>query len=176
MYYKGRKGGENMASTSTNKTQTVTVDNKSEDKAATPKLVVDNSIASDFIKETEKKVEKVKAAVQKKTAAKTDKPKKETVKKTVKKKATDDETTNVKGTSTSKTTTAKAANVKTSLVLQYQSIEVSQETLIQKVKDVWTNGHKKQEKDIKSIELYIKPEEYSAYYVINDNVKGRVDL
>ena len=118
----------------------------------------------------------MKAAVQKKTTAKADKPKKETVKKTVKKKATDDETTNVKGTSTSKTTTAKAANVKTSLVLQYQSIEVSQETLIQKVKDVWTKGHKKQEKDIKSIELYIKPEEYSAYYVINDSVKGRVDL
>lgn len=32
------------------------------------------------------------------------------------------------------------------------------------------------EEEIKTIDLYIKPEEYSAYYVINNSVKGRIDL
>jgi Family of unknown function (DUF6465) len=73
-----------------------------------------------------------------------------------------------------KTAKAKSTNIKTSLVLQYESIEVDSETLITKVKKKWATTHQKEE--IKTIDLYIKPTEYSVYYVINNSVKGRIDL
>lgn len=30
--------------------------------------------------------------------------------------------------------------------------------------------------DIKSINIYVKPEEFAAYYVINDDATGKIDL
>jgi hypothetical protein len=181
MYYKGRKGGDIMASTSDNKKQTTAFKADSAEKVnvnkeAAPKLVVENSTTLDSTKEPVKKEEIMKTALEKAVMSKPEKIKQEIINKTTKKKPSSDEITNAKKTSTKTTTTSKEANVKTSLVLQYQSIEVTEETLISKVKETWAKAHKKSEKDIKSIELYIKPEEYSAYYVINDSVKGRVDL
>jgi len=167
-----------MATTSVNKKQNETVDNKAKDKEASPKLVVNNSAALEAVgemKEVVKKTIRKKAGTEdgstaKKTATKstTKKPKEE--KKTVTK------STDAKKEAITKTVTSKASKVKTSMVLQYQSLEVDIETLIQKVKVMWIEAHGKQEKDIKSLQLYMKPEEYSAYYVINDTVKGRIDL
>ena len=37
-------------------------------------------------------------------------------------------------------------------------------------------GIQKYEENKKMVNIYIKPEEYSAYYVINDKFSGRVDL
>lgn len=163
-----------MTPTSVNKKQSVTAENNTEDKATAPKLVVDNSISLEQIKEPDKKEDKAKETVEKKSILKTEKPKKEIVKNTTKK-ITQDITSNVKKASTRATTT-KEAKIKTSLVVQYQSIEVNTETLIDQVKEIWSSVHEKSEKDIKTLEMYIKPEEYSAYYVINDSVKGRLDL
>ena len=31
-------------------------------------------------------------------------------------------------------------------------------------------------KDIKDLKLYVKPEEFMAYYVINDDISGKIEL
>ena len=35
---------------------------------------------------------------------------------------------------------------------------------------------KKKAEELKSLKVYVKPEEFTAYYVINDDVTGRIDL
>jgi hypothetical protein len=100
---------------------------------------------------------------------------KETAKKaetTVAKKATAAKTT-------AKKTVAKAAAKtvasKTEIAVQYQNQEVSLDKVEENVKAQFVSeGHKAG--SIKTIKIYVKPEEYSAYYVINGKFSGRVDL
>ena len=35
---------------------------------------------------------------------------------------------------------------------------------------------KKKAEELKSLKVYVKPEEFTAYYVINDDVTGSIDL
>ena len=58
---------------------------------------------------------------------------------------------------------------KLEVYVQYREHEAELEETITKIK-----GYK--EKDIKSIQVYIKPEDYTAYYVINENIDGKVQL
>ena len=53
-----------------------------------------------------------------------------------------------------------------SFVLQYQHIEINEEELIARFKEQWA-AMGNSEKDIKEMTVYLKPEEYSAYFVIN---------
>ena len=72
-------------------------------------------------------------------------------------------------------TTAKKEAVKSQYIVQYQNNEVELEKIEERVKAQFVSeGHKAG--TIKKINVYIKPEEYSAYYVINDKFSGRVDL
>lgn len=72
-------------------------------------------------------------------------------------------------------TTAKKEAVKSQYIVQYQNNEVEFEKIEERVKAQFVSeGHKAG--TIKKINVYIKPEEYSAYYVINDKFSGRVDL
>jgi len=104
----------------------------------------------------EAKTEAKKAPAKKATAAK-----KETVKKETTKKAA------------TKTTTAKKAVVPTVLV-QFGGQEVSMDTVIENAKKAFeAEGNKVS--SIKEIQIYVKPEEYAAYYVI-DGVSGRINL
>lgn len=65
----------------------------------------------------------------------------------------------------SKTGGAKAA-IKTKVYVQYHGKEVSVEMLTEEVKKVYTAaGHKASE--IKTVALYVKPEEDVAYFVVN---------
>lgn len=69
----------------------------------------------------------------------------------------------------------KAAKEETELFVQYAGNEASTADIIAKVKAAYVaEGHK--ESAIKAIKLYIKPEEYAAYYVINDKASGKVTL
>ncbi len=63
--------------------------------------------------------------------------------------------------------------MKTSTVIQYDNHEVSEKSLISAIKELWAQQGKKQ-KDIREIQLYIKPEEYKAYYVINSEETGSI--
>ena len=80
-------------------------------------------------------------------AKKAEEPKKETAKKTP-----------------AKRTTAK--DIKTSVVVQFAGKEVTEKDLIAAVKKAYTKKGNKVG-DIKTIEIYVKPEESAAYYVVN---------
>lgn len=76
-----------------------------------------------------------------------------------------------------KATPAKAVKteIKTSLFVQFAGNEATEADIIEKVKAAYVaEGHK--ESAIKEINLYVKPEEYAVYYVINDKASGKVNL
>ena len=63
----------------------------------------------------------------------------------------------------------------TDIVLQYGEKEVNTKEMIAAVKKEWTKS-KHKVADIKSIELYVKPEDYAVYYVINGDTTGKIWL
>ena len=70
-------------------------------------------------------------------------------------------------------TTAKKVKeeAKIDIVLQYQTLEVSAAAVEEKVKAQFVaEGHRAG--CIKTMSVYVKPEEYKAYYVINDKFEG----
>ena len=137
-------------------------------------------MAKDSLKEVEKVAEvkpaaKNEAKAETKTVAKTDA-------KTTTKSAANKETkaaakpvAKKEAKPAAKTTAKKAEEVKTTTLVQYQNKEVDMTKVEERVKAQFVSeGHKSS--DIKTVNIYVKPEEYSAYYVINDKVIGRVDL
>ena len=131
------------------------------------------------IKETVKNVTKapaktevkapVKAEVKTEIKTETTAPKAEEVKAEVKEEA--------KKAPAKKATPAKAAKaeIKTALYVQFAGNEATETDIIDKVKAAYVaEGHK--ESAIKEINLYVKPEEYAVYYVINDKSSGKVNL
>ena len=68
---------------------------------------------------------------------------------------------------------AHSANI----VLQYGERSVSYDELVQNMKNKWTYDYGRKVGDIKSMELYVKPEEGRVYYVINEGEEsGSFDL
>ncbi len=65
--------------------------------------------------------------------------------------------------------------MKTNVTVEYAGNQYEENDIIQKIKDAWLAGGKKI-KDIKSLHIYIKPEETAAYYVINGEASGCVTL
>jgi len=118
--------------------------------------------------EVAKKTAEKTAEAAKKTAEKTAETTKETAKKTA-------EATKATAKKTVAKVAAKTAVVKATTIVQYQNNEVDITKVEEKVKAQFVSeGHKAA--SIKKLNIYIKPEEYSAYYVINDKFSGRVDL
>lgn len=66
--------------------------------------------------------------------------------------------------------------MKTSFYVEYAGKQVEEKDIIARVKELWVaNGNKV--KDLKTLNLYVKPEENAAYYVINDDtVSGKIEL
>ena len=95
------------------------------------------------VKAAETKTVKAEAKAE---AKKAEEPKKETAKK-----------------APAKRTTAK--DIKTSVVVQFAGKEVTEKDLIAAVKKAYTKKGNKVG-DIKTIEIYVKPEESAAYYVV----------
>lgn len=72
---------------------------------------------------------------------------------------------------TTKKTTAQ--KIKTTIFVEYCEKQVQDKDMIAAAKKAWTNaGHKVG--DIKTMDLYIKPEEDAVYYVINKTETGRI--
>ena len=61
---------------------------------------------------------------------------------------------------------AAAKDIKTSVVVQFAGKEVTEKELIAAVKKAYKKKGNKVG-DIKTIEIYVKPEENAAYYVVN---------
>ncbi|MCI8484352.1 MAG: hypothetical protein HFH41_08435 [Lachnospiraceae bacterium] len=115
-----------------------------------------------------------KTAETKKTVAKpVEEPKKETAKKeTVKQEAPAKKT--VKRTTTKKTEAKKTEKIE-EIYLQFHGKEIFTKDVMERAKQAYiSEGHR--ESSIKSIRLYIKPEENMAYYVINEKIAGGVTL
>ena len=70
------------------------------------------------------------------------------------------------------TKAAKAAKsekaVKEEFVLEFAGKQITQEEIKKKVKENWTKVQKNKIKDIKTIKVFLQPENSCAYYTIND--------
>ena len=76
---------------------------------------------------------------------------------------------------TTKTTKAEKEAVSQNVYIQFAGKEVKTEELVEQVKAAWAaEGHRAS--SIKSLELYVKPEENTTYYVINGEAAGKIDL
>lgn len=60
------------------------------------------------------------------------------------------------------------------LFVQYQDGEVNMAAIVEAVKEDF-KAHNKRTR-ISSLNLYLKPEEHTAYYVINDSINGKVSF
>ena len=151
-------------------------------KAAAKTVKAESAKAIETKKDTTKKIEtkagvlvdtpaaEEKKAATAKTAAKKTTAKKAAAKTTAAKK------TAAKKTTATKKAAAKKAEIKTEMYLQFSGKEYSQEEILQKVKDIWTYDLHQNVDDIKDVQLYLKPEESAAYYVVNGVESGKVVL
>ena len=151
-------------------------------KAAAKTVKAESAKAIEKKKDTTKKLEtkagvlvdtpaaEEKKAATAKTAAKKTTAKKAAAKTTAAKK------TAAKKTTATKKAAAKKAEIKTEMYLQFSGKEYSQEEILQKVKDIWTYDLHQNVDDIKDVQLYLKPEESAAYYVVNGVESGKVVL
>ena len=71
---------------------------------------------------------------------------------------------------------ARKKAVKETVYLQYLGKEIDKDMLIAKVREIWTGELGNKEADLKDITLYLKPEENAAYYVVNQDVTGKINL
>ena len=128
---------------------------------------------------TETKKEEVKVTATKVEDAKVEAaaPVKEVEKEEAPKAAAEKKTTAAKKTTTTakKTTAAKAKEVAAKFILQYQHIEVEETELLDRFKGIWAEMGRK-ESEIKELSAYVKPEEYCAYFVVNNIDTVRVFL
>ena len=73
------------------------------------------------------------------------------------------------------TTRRSKKDMKVNAYVEYYGKQVHENTMIADVKKAWTkSGHKIGE--IKTMDLYIKPEESKVYYVINETESGSVEF
>ena len=64
---------------------------------------------------------------------------------------------------------------KQQMFLQFDGQEIDLATVEANVKKNWKDAGKKAA-DIQSLDIYVKPQEGKAYYVVNKEVEGVVDL
>ncbi len=84
--------------------------------------------------------------------------------------------TAAKTTAAAKETVEKKTTLKKTVYLQYLGKEIDQQDIEEKVKSIWTETMGKKVSEMKSLTLYLKPEENKAYYVINDEITGSVEI
>lgn len=64
----------------------------------------------------------------------------------------------------------RRAACKVQMYVQYQGREISQEEVVEAVKSAWTGA------PIKTLALYVKPEDGAVYYVVNGGEGGRIEF
>lgn len=67
-----------------------------------------------------------------------------------------------------KKTPGRKEAVKEEFVLEFAGKQITQEEIKKKVKENWTKVQKNKIKDIKTIKVFLQPENSCAYYTIND--------
>lgn len=152
-----------MAKGTVAKNNAIKAEKTNQVKAAEPKtnekasdvLQAAKNAAQDVKTAVKESASEVKAAVTEKTAA---------VKEAVEEKA-----------AAKKAAKAAKEELKPEVFIQYQGNEAIVADVIEKAKNEFVaDGHRAS--SIKSLQVYLKPEEFAAYYVINQKFAGRVDL
>ena len=126
----------------------------------------------------------VKTAVEKAAEAKKEKVKKEVTKKVAKtavKKAAEKtvEKAAEKKTAAKKTAPAKKTakeSIRTNIILQYAGMNVTYDDLIKNAKNKYQFDMGGDVSGIKSIDLYVKPDDGKVYFVINKKIEGDYNL
>lgn len=67
---------------------------------------------------------------------------------------------------------AKKVALKSTLTVQFDGKSYSEDDLVKIAKDIWKYDLKKKVGDFQTVDLYVKPEEAKAYYVINGQFTG----
>ncbi len=145
-------------------------------KKAAPKKET-KAVAKEEPKKAVAKEEPKKAAAKeepKKAAAK-EEPKKAAAKEAPKKVVAKKET-KAEGKKTTRKETASHQEVQSKLVLQYGTISIDQDTLLQNIHNYLKADKGIEESQIQSLDVYVKPEEGRAYVVVNGEEQGSILL
>lgn len=153
---------KSVATPDTKASVTKAVDAKEAVKAVTPAAPVKT--------EADKKEAPEKKAVVKKETVKKEAVKKEEVKKEAPKKEAPKKEAAPK--EAAKKASAKKAELKNELHIQFGGKSYSEEDLVKIAKDVWQYDLNQKAEDLTSVELYVKPEENTVYYVMNKEING----
>ena len=145
--------------------------------AAEKKTATAKPVAKAAVKVEEKKVEAVpvkaeapaKKEVAKKAPAKKAAPAK---KEAVKKAAPAKKEAAKKAPAEKKAPAKKAAAKKEAIYVQFAGKSYSNDELLKIAKDVWVYDMGQKAADMKSVEIYVKPEESMAYFVVNGTENG----
>ena len=136
-------------------------------KKATAKAAVKAEPVKEAVAEAKKEVKEapevkaeVKKAPAKRAAAKKPAAKKAPAKKVAAKKET------------APKEAVKQEEVKETVNFQFSGKSYTPDALLSICKDVWKYDLNGKEEDFKSVELYVKPEENTTYYVINGDITG----
>lgn len=143
-----------------------------EAKKATAKVIAKAAPAKAVEVKEEVKKEEVKEAAKAVSKAEVKAPAKEAAKKAPAKKAAAAKKAPAKKESAVKKAPARKAVIKETVNFQFRGKSYTPEDLLNICKDVWKYDLSGKEEDFKSVELYVKPEENTTYYVINGNITG----
>lgn len=77
-----------------------------------------------------------------------------------------------KKTAEKKAPVKKAAKVEETVNFQFSGKSYTPDDLMKIFKDVWKYDMNGREEDIKNVELYVKPEENTTYFVVNGSITG----
>ena len=122
-----------------------------------------------------KKETKAVAKEEPKKAAAKEEPKKAAAKEAPKKVVAKKET-KAEGKKTTRKETASHQEVQSKLVLQYGTISIDQDTLLQNIHNYLKADKGIEESQIQSLDVYVKPEEGRAYVVVNGEEQGSILL
>ena len=134
-------------------------------------IKADTAAVEKAVKETAKKAEKAAEKVEKKVEKKAEKPAAEKVVKAAKKVVKKAET--AVAAAAKKTTKAVAKDAKAEVILQYAGNEIKMAEVLAAAKKDFAANNKA---SLKTITLYVKPEDGAAYYVANGDITGKVNL
>ena len=69
----------------------------------------------------------------------------------------------------------KGRTLKVNVCLQYQGKQVEEQEIIAKIK-AWWKDQGNMIKDLDTLDIYMKPEDGKAYFTINGDISGDIDL
>lgn len=124
------------------------------------------------VKDTPKAEVKAEVKEAPKAAAKAPAKKTAAAKKEPAKKAAAAKKEPAKKTAAAKKAPAKKTAVKETVNFQFRGKSYTPDDLLKSCRDVWKYDLGGKEEDIKTMELYVKPEENTTYYVINGDITG----